>query len=124
MQPHATRATPSFIANICVIHDGTLSQIPEHYPRGLYGYAKIFAIKHAPADEVLWLDCDVYPVRPLEPLFVDKEFRRTGAMYVDEHASRTFLPRAAKWILCATTLTQFLLIGSGPTHETSLTRSE
>lgn len=55
----------------------------------MYGYAKIFAIRHAPVEEVLWLDCDVFPVRPLDSLFDDEEFQKTGAMY-DYFLQRAF----------------------------------
>lgn len=78
-------------------------EIPESYPVGLYGYAKIFAIRHAPADTVLWLDCDVYPVRDLEPLFDDSEFKRTHAMFwpdsrdfFDEHRAARILSEKGK----------------------------
>lgn len=48
----------------------------------MYGYAKIAAIRRVPVEEVLWLDCDVFPLRDLTPLFNDPHYRHTGAMYV------------------------------------------
>lgn len=46
----------------------------------MYGYAKIFALRHAPVDEALWLDCDIFPVRSLDPLFDDRDYKLKGAM--------------------------------------------
>lgn len=56
-------------------------QIDEKFPHKQYGYAKIFAIRRVPARLVLWVDCDVFPVRDPMPLFDDAMFRQTGAMY-------------------------------------------
>lgn len=56
--------------------------VPEKYPTGQYGYAKIFAIRHVPARHVLWFDCDAFPLRDPSPLFRDPQYRKTGAMYV------------------------------------------
>ena len=55
-------------------------KVPERYPSGLYGYAKIFAIRYVPVRWVLWLDCDVFPVTDVNYLFGDEEFVKSGAM--------------------------------------------
>lgn len=55
-------------------------KIPEAFPKDMYGYAKIFAIRHAAVNEAIWVDCDVFPVRSLDSLFEDKSYRRTGAL--------------------------------------------
>lgn len=56
--------------------------IPEPYPTGQYGYAKIFALMHVPVRHALWFDCDAFPIRDPSPLFTDPEYRKAGAMYV------------------------------------------
>jgi hypothetical protein len=41
----------------------------------------VAAIASAPAHEVLWLDCDSFPLYALDNLFEDEEYQKTGAMF-------------------------------------------
>lgn len=52
----------------------------KRYPVHKYGYAKIFAIQHAPIREVLWFDCDLFPVSDLTYLFDSEEYLNAGAL--------------------------------------------
>lgn len=73
------RSLAADVADALVVH---CFLVPEPYPTGQYGYAKIFALKHVPIRHVLWFDCDAFPIRDPSPLFVDPEYRKAGAMYV------------------------------------------
>mmetsp|Transcript_9126 Transcript_9126/g.26974 ORF Transcript_9126/g.26974 Transcript_9126/m.26974 type:complete len:377 (+) Transcript_9126:78-1208(+) len=46
-----------------------------------YGYTKIYAIRDAPADQVLFFDCDAFPVADPTLLFNSTDFLRTGALF-------------------------------------------
>eukprot|EP00039_Didymoeca_costata_P015672 m.270942 g.270942 ORF g.270942 m.270942 type:complete len:752 (+) comp16265_c1_seq72:1184-3439(+) len=64
-------------------------------PEG-YGVTKIIAVMKAPLDQIIWLDCDAFPVRDPEYLFEDAEFQKTGAMFwgdVEKHYHFERLPQ-------------------------------
>eukprot|EP00035_Acanthoeca_spectabilis_P034335 m.28532 g.28532 ORF g.28532 m.28532 type:complete len:558 (-) comp6562_c0_seq2:98-1771(-) len=49
-------------------------------PQG-YGVAKVEAVLQAPLTEVIWLDCDAFPLKDLTPLLLDESYRNTGAIF-------------------------------------------
>lgn len=73
------RALAADVADALTVH---CFLVPEPFPAGQYGYAKIFALIHVPVTHALWFDCDAFPIRDPSPLFVHAEYRKAGAMYV------------------------------------------
>lgn len=73
------RSLAADVADALAVH---CFPVPDPFPAGQYGYAKIFALIHVPVRHALWFDCDAFPIRDPSPLFVDPEYRKAGAMYV------------------------------------------